>query len=760
MREIIFSLLLLGTFSATAATKQIAHPDELKGMKLQAGDTVVLRNGAYNDVQIKLNGIGTAEQPIVFMAEEAGKVTIEGQSNLRIAGEYVEVHNLWFRNGYSPAGAVIEFRTGSKNWANHCRVTGCAIDYFNPPTRDMGYNWVLLYGRNNRFDHNNIVGKLNLEVTLAVILSEERDQQNGHRIDHNYFGVRPVFGSNGAETIRVGTSQQAHTSSNTVIEFNFFEQCNGEVEVVSIKSADNIIRNNTFVECQGVLALRHGNRNVVENNLFAGNGVPNTGGVRVVNEGHTIRNNVFYKLAGDRFFAALAIMNAVPNSLPNRYHWVRDVSIERNTFVDCPNILLCVGKDNERTLAPSEVTVSNNIFSNKSSDKIYEAFDKINGFTFTDNLVETSTGKFVQKGFTEQKLQTQNIGDLNIPVAPNAGSTFFNFTRRNITGAAWMEKNSSKPATTAAKIIPVAPGQNTLLDAIAQAEEGDVIELSSLGVYSNDNTVTITKTIGIRKAPSLREWPTLRFNGSKRAPIITIANGGSLIISGVGFSGEMTPGKAAPIAAIATTDGMISPYTLQVNNCEFYGFFESNFAAIRGMKNTFADSVVITNSFFHDMSAECISYAAEKDDVGKYSVETLRIDRCTFFRTLGSAVNLYRGGNDESTAGPNFYISRCVFEDVNNREQGSVLRLIGAQNADVRTCIFSNSGRGGASIRFDEMSWDKVSVSDCNLWNSGRIQSFWGKVAKGGITNLDPQFKDIEEYDFTPKNAKVKDLLK
>ena len=57
------------------------------------------------------------------------------------------------------------------------------------------------------------------------------------------FIYNKVYGSNGAETMRVGTSQQAYSSSNTVIENNLFERCSGEVEVISIKSSDNIIRN-------------------------------------------------------------------------------------------------------------------------------------------------------------------------------------------------------------------------------------------------------------------------------------------------------------------------------------------------------------------------------------------------------------------------------------------------------------------------------------------------------------------------------------
>ena len=81
--------------------------------------------------------------------------------------------------------------------------------------------------------------------------------------------------------MRVGTSQQAYSSSNTIIENNLFERCSGEVEVISIKSSDNIIRNNTLLECEGVVALRHGDRNTVNNNLFIGNGRRNTGGMLI-----------------------------------------------------------------------------------------------------------------------------------------------------------------------------------------------------------------------------------------------------------------------------------------------------------------------------------------------------------------------------------------------------------------------------------------------------------------------------------------------
>ena len=139
-----------------------------------------------------------------------------------------------------------------------------------------------------------------------------------------------MFGSNGGETLRIGTSHFSLTNSNTLVENNFFDRCSGEVEIVSNKSGANTYRGNTFYESRGTLTLRHGNGTLVENNLFQGNGAPYTGGVRVINAQQTIRNNMFRNLTGTRFSGSLVVMNGVPNSPINRYHQVDGAIIEQN----------------------------------------------------------------------------------------------------------------------------------------------------------------------------------------------------------------------------------------------------------------------------------------------------------------------------------------------------------------------------------------------------------------------------------------------
>ena len=699
------------------------------------GDTITVANGTYRDTELVLTAKGSPDKPIVVMAQTPGGVILSGTSTLRLAGTGLEVNGLHFTNGYAPKGAVIEFRAGGEV-ANHCRLTQCTIDNYDPASRETEYSWILLYGRYNRFDHNSIIGKRNSGVTLAVILDEERNQQNHHRIEYNYFGYRPNLGSNGGETIRVGTSQSSLSTSATYIQHNFFEQCNGEVEVVSIKSCDNVIRHNTFYESAGVLALRHGHRNLVEGNAFIGNGKPFTGGLRIINEGHTVRNNFFSGLRGDRFFAALAIMNAVPNSLPNRYHQVKDVTITGNTWVDCDHIVFGVGKDMERTLAPEGVTLSGNTFYNKSKDKVFTALETIRGFTFSNNRVVTRTGTWSHPGFTHVKMSAPT---------PTPGQG----VDKTLCGASWYRYRPAAGRQLSGRRTPVAPGQNTLAEAAAASAPGDILELTPGGEYRIDKSIEIKHYLRLQAPAGATARPLIRYNGSKgRTSMITIQDGGILELQGLSFNSEAFDGKASAVAALAPAAVMRGPYSAFVRDCEFYNFQESSHAVFKAQKGTYADSLVFSGCLFRDMSGDALYLSAEKEDGGKYSAEYTEVTNCAFYKVLGYAVDLYRGGSDESTTGPSILVDHCVLEDVNNKERGSGIRLLGAQHVVVRNTLFSNSGRGGAALRFDETSWDKISVSHCNLYHSGKVASFWGKVITGPMYSLPPQYVAPGQYNF------------
>ena len=58
------------------------------------------------------------------------------------------------------------------------------------------------------------------------------------------------------------------------------------------------------------------------------------------------------------------------------------------------------------------------------------------------------------------------------------------------------------------------------------------------------------------------------------------------------------------------------------------------------------------------------------------------------------------------------------------------------------------SGRGGASIRFNEMRWDEITVSRCNLYESGRIASFWNTGIGDDMTGYEPRYADPQAGDY------------
>ncbi len=353
----------------------------------QPGDTIALASGEWRDFEILFSGEGTAEQPITLTAETKGEVVIAGRSNLRLAGNYLVVSGLVFKDGHSPGSSVIAFRAAEDDLANYSRVTEVVVEDFNKPGERDRDSWVHMYGKHNRLDHSYFAGKTNLGSTIGVELNDEGSLKNHHRIDHNFFGPRPELGFNGGETIRIGNSWSSMNDSLTLVKNNLFYRCDGEHEIISNKSGGNIYRGNLFLESRGTLTMRHGNNTLVERNVFIGNQVPDTGGVRVINKGQVVRNNYMHGLTGERFRGGLVVMNGVPNSPLNRYHQVDNALIENNSIIDVNFVEFAAGSDEERTLPPiNSVFHANLVFNADGRDNVRK-HDDISGIKFTGNSI-------------------------------------------------------------------------------------------------------------------------------------------------------------------------------------------------------------------------------------------------------------------------------------------------------------------------------------------------------------------------------------
>ena len=414
---LVFTSALKFCFPVLATEYSVGSASQIAALpNLVPGDVLILANGVWTNQQIIFKGKGTEASPIVMRAQTPGQVVLTGTSVLDISGDYLQVEGLKFFGG-TASGSVIEFRNGS-NLANHCRLTNVTIQDYSPSDKNTDSKWISLYGTYNRVDHCTLSGKKNLGTTLVVWLDETPDY---HLIDHNYFGPRPVLGQNGGETIRIGTSDWVEFSSNTVVEYNLFDQCDGEIEIISNKSVGNHYRYNTFRNCDGLLTLRHGSYCKVYGNFFFGAANKNSGGVRIIGEGHEVFNNYMQDLNGTEYRAAVSLVNGILNSPASGYYQVKKAKIGFNTIVNCKQpFAIGSGKDNEQILPPTETVIADNLIKVKPGYPVVEDYDVTSGITWKTNIYDAEElGISAEPGLQKTTILLEFKNELYRPVQNN-----------------------------------------------------------------------------------------------------------------------------------------------------------------------------------------------------------------------------------------------------------------------------------------------------------------------------------------------------
>ncbi|KCZ93451.1 chondroitinase-B domain-containing protein [Hyphomonas johnsonii] len=658
----------------TGAMIRVATQDAFSEAVASAkpGDQIVLADGTWQDFDALFQAEGTQEHPVQLTAETPGKVILSGQSSLRLAGNHLLVSGLVFKDGYTPRSEVISFRRDSEALANNTRVTNVVIDGYSNPDRTQRDLWVGLYGRNNTFDFNHLSGKLNAGPTLAVRLDTAASQENRHRIRHNYFGPRPVFGSNGGETLRIGTSHYSLTDSLTIVENNFFDRCSGEVEIISNKSGGNIFRGNTFYASRGTLTLRHGNGTLVENNLFDGAGAPYTGGVRVINARQTIRNNYFKDLTGNRFSGALVIMNGVPDSPINRYHQVVGAVIENNTFDGVAAIELGEGSDAERTATPVNSVFSRNLVVGADGGSPINLYDDMGGVAFSGNLSSAAPPAVIAGGFDLRQNLTPSGGAF-LAMIDGAGASGTYGVAKDQTGVSWYPKASEASPFEGGRDIQLQPGTDVLFTALKTAEPGDHYTLAP-GSYRESKIIQVDTPVTIASRGG--DVAVLSF---ERSHLFVLTGNGSLALGGLVVSGDAAPdGSGNSFISTSSIRGS-GNHILSLSHIRVQDFdVNRGFSVVSAAKGSFFDRIDVENSDFENISGAVFKLDEETDDYGIYNAEFLSI-RDSHFKMIGGPIAaVYRGGRDESTFGPHVDVTGSSFETVANGDQ-PLMELYGIQ---------------------------------------------------------------------------------
>lgn len=776
----------LNTFILAQNTNKtiVSTIDEFNSAMKKAvpGSTIILKNGIWKDVIFNVQGIGTKEKPITVAAETPGETIITGSSRLTISGKYMVVDGLWFKDGAPTNKEVVSFKKDSKTFAYNCRLTNCTISNYNPTEKSFETHWVDLWGKNNRVDHNNFTGKTNGGTTLVVWLKGDEHTENYHLIDYNYFGERPELGVNGGETIRIGTSENSMKSSKTIVEFNTFKHCNGEIEIISNKSCDNIYRNNIFLESEGTLTLRHGNGALVENNVFVGNNNPRAGGIRVIGENHIVRNNFLIGIVGEDYRSPITLMNGVPNSPLNRYFQVKNAIIFNNTLINCSPMQFGAGKDSEKSLAPIGVQFANNLISNTTGSQILNAVDTLEGITFITNFVDAEVEVLPQQ-FTKAEIDWALLGSLPMPTLNNeilktakkldnspeydmnnkprtnfvAGA--FNLNNNIIpsaitakAGPSWkpiIEKPTYNKPTT--KTIEILPGTETLSKALKNANAGDKILLKA-GTYFVSKTMKISgnitiegieKNTAIIKAADELEKPLSYF--------FRIQENTSVQLNNLVFDGDAK--EYVKYAIVSPDENENRLYNLVVTNCTFRNFKNTNGGSVfKAYVGTAADTLKFINTIFED-GYRGLNLSYEKDPLGKVNANHLIIHNSVFKNFEEFAINYSNSGTLQLSNLGHLKITNCIFSKVYNTEKGYIIRSKSISEVTIENSVFENSYLQKTAISLSGVS---NTIKNCLLYDSGSIKTSNGASATN-IINKSAKWEDKNLFIPSKKSPLLKE---
>ncbi|HVF97580.1 MAG TPA: polysaccharide lyase 6 family protein [Flavisolibacter sp.] len=344
MKKYLLSILLFASAKLFAADITVSSIAELQVaiQKAKPGDVIYLKAGGYTTTaDIVVSNKGTAAQPITITAQTIGATTIGGEGGFLLdsASSYIIIKGFTFKHAASKA------RTASGS--SFCRWTQNVFE--TPGTGD----YLTLAGSDHQVDYNTFQNKDSLGKFIAV---KGKGSQIAERlwIHHNYFKTHKNQGNrNGAEAFQFGLSGFSLSSSNSIVEFNLFEDCDGENELISIKASRVTVRYNTIRNCPAQFTLRHGNFNQVYGNYFI-----NTPGLRIFGDDHTIHSNHFENCS-----VAINIGNGgaeVADGAPLTSHDRPDrVLIAYNTLVN--NKTNISQTERKNGLGSTLITVANNL---------------------------------------------------------------------------------------------------------------------------------------------------------------------------------------------------------------------------------------------------------------------------------------------------------------------------------------------------------------------------------------------------------------
>lgn len=422
----------------TAYTGRVASPQEVSELRdkivnAKDGEIITIVTGKYED----LGRVTLSANNVQIKAENAGEVMFGGSVQIIVTGENNLIDSLIFRDG----GAVIERLEGSDRdditgviglYGTNNTLNNSVIYQFNDykyePDEKGKYpniRWVTVGGVDNKVTNNTFEGKHKRGAMLVVQTSEQIEKA---LIEGNIFkditplDIELIEASNPAmartnkndrQAIRLGDSKNSQFDSESIIRNNYFEQIDGELELMSIKACNVLIEGNTVRNSMSMISLRHGNNITAKNNVIFGDGKAGTGGIRFYDMNHMIENNYVEGTLGTGNMRGGISINTGLNDVINGEKLDQNVK----------------GKEYSKQWTPKNVTIKNNTLINNAQNILVS--DKSHRVSLTDNTKVEAVFAAVDTHFENNLVIADIPRTLTVYGAPSEKFELVNPTFKN-----------------------------------------------------------------------------------------------------------------------------------------------------------------------------------------------------------------------------------------------------------------------------------------------------------------------------------------
>ena len=357
----------------------IANPAALTELaSALPGDVVILKDGTWVDATIRVENGGSAENPLVIRAQTPGGVVLTGNSTLDIRAPYVSADGFLF-TGPHEKGDAVALRS------HHGILRNSAIVDYNPQNFETKFIWVLFAGEHNLVDHCYFKGKNN----DRPVIGNDYVGSRHNSVTASYFKDIPFIRFTSGHSHPIfdiwgygGDDENGDDGAFCTIQGNLLDHAAGEGNIFVIKSCRNQVIGNTLVGCQGVINMRSGNFNLIQDNIILGNGVEGAQGIRIAGENHVVKGNFISGCeegiliaCGDIFDRDLTgkyvpfMRQRPPLGRRPFYKAVRGLTLRDNVLVGTKNADLEIGcrykiewPKRQNVLLPQDCLIENNRF--------------------------------------------------------------------------------------------------------------------------------------------------------------------------------------------------------------------------------------------------------------------------------------------------------------------------------------------------------------------------------------------------------------